>query len=95
MPEDVALAKFNRKWARRAERRGGFGLFSFGPSRELTEQLSLGTAHSIRGLALPCYRTTSMRISAVLPTNPRPMAWRWCSKMALETYAQTETAPEG
>jgi SH3-like domain-containing protein len=30
MPEDVALAQFDRKWARRAERRGGFGLFSFG-----------------------------------------------------------------
>jgi hypothetical protein len=30
MPENVALAEFDRKWSRRAERRGGFGLFSFG-----------------------------------------------------------------
>jgi SH3-like domain-containing protein len=30
MPEDVALAQFDRKWVRRPERRGGFGLFSFG-----------------------------------------------------------------
>jgi SH3-like domain-containing protein len=30
MPENVALAQFDRRWARRAERRGSFGLFSFG-----------------------------------------------------------------
>jgi hypothetical protein len=26
-PEDVAMAQFDRRWARRAERRGGFGFF--------------------------------------------------------------------
>jgi SH3-like domain-containing protein len=29
-PESVALAHFDRRWERRAERRGGFGLFFFG-----------------------------------------------------------------
>jgi hypothetical protein len=27
MPEDVAMAQFERRWERRAERRGGFGFF--------------------------------------------------------------------
>jgi hypothetical protein len=30
MPSNVAFAQFDRRWERRAERRGGFGLFFFG-----------------------------------------------------------------
>lgn len=30
VPDEVAIAQFDRRWERRAERRGGFGLFFFG-----------------------------------------------------------------
>lgn len=30
VPDDVAFTQFDRRWERRAERRGGFGLFFFG-----------------------------------------------------------------
>jgi hypothetical protein len=30
MPHDFASAQFDRRWDRRTERRGGFGLFFFG-----------------------------------------------------------------
>ena len=80
VPEDFASAQFDKRWDRRAERRGAFGLFSSAASRELSEPPGLQVtatdsavdAHTIAFMSEPAPIGRALPLLRSRPLMPEP-----------------------